>query len=178
MARAGYQVLIDGYNVIKRHPAWRRLPLLQARQQFTNTLRWTRWPVPVSRIDLIFDSRQWSPTPPWRGGPMAGSTDASPPVAGIRVIFAAPAADAVMQQTIRESADPGHLIVISDDREILDTAKAHGALRYSTTWLLEHSQPQRPPPPLRGTERAPLPSKETRQINAELRRHWDLKGGC
>ena len=165
MAVAGYQVLVDGYNVIKRHPAWRRMPLVQARQQLTNTLRLTRWPVPVFRIDLIFDSaRQPTDAPPYH-------------VDGIRVIFAAPAADAVIQEAIRQSVDSSHLIVISDDREILDTAKAHGALRHSTTWLLEHSQPPHPTPPSQETKRTPLTSKETRQINAELRRQWDLKGG-
>lgn len=164
MASAGYQVLVDGYNVIKRHPAWRRMPLLQARQQLTNTLRLTRWPVPISRIDLLFDSARQPTDMPYQ-------------VDGIRVIFATPTADAVIQDAIRQNSNPGHLVVISDDREILDTAKAHGALRYSTRWLLERSHPHPPNSPLPGTERTSLTSKETRQINAELRRHWDLEGG-
>lgn len=164
-AATDYTVLVDGYNVIHQHPAWRRLPLQAARRQLILWLNGARWPVPVGRILVIFDSPD--------GQPGAGA-------GAVRVQFAAPSADAELQAQIRASRTPGRLLVVSDDLEILRTAKSHGAVRHSCRWLLSRPQASEPNSAARrGREgagrrddRGPLPAASARRITEELAKRW------
>ena len=107
-ASRGYTVLIDGYNVIKRHPELAKKSLEDARTSLINHLTRTRWPTPPTRIIVVFDA-------PKR------SDDAQPRVIGqgkVQSCFASPSADAYIQQAIRASATPAQLCVISDDGAI------------------------------------------------------------
>ncbi len=157
----GYRVLVDGYNVIKQHPVWCRLPLANGRQQLLQALQQTRWPVPVARIDVVFDSAH-----PVDGLPAQ--------TARIRVTFATPSADDVIQRLIRQSEEPARVVVISNDHVIVGTAKSHGALHHSVAWLFERTHPPRASTAPEQESRRPVSVREMQRINAELARRW----GC
>ena len=155
-----YTVLIDGYNVIKRHAAWNHAPLPEARHRLMALLTRTRWSVAVSRILVVFD------------GPVSESVS-SRGNRQLEVHFATPSADAYIQRAIRTSPTPEHLLIISDDGEILRTAKSHGTRRYSTHWLFERSLSATPPPhPDRGSEKIALSASTARRITEELAKRW------
>ena len=82
----GYTIFLDGYNVIGRHPAWRRLALDAARQQLIQAAEGARWPFPVRRIVIVFD------------GPETQLGACTPRTV---VQFAAPSADAHIQYAFR-----------------------------------------------------------------------------
>lgn len=162
----GYTVLIDGYNVLKRHPQWTKLPLMHARAQLLLALSDTRWPITVHGVAVVFDSAA-PPEVPGLPGALAGA---------IRVVFASPSADADILARVRQSNHPDRLVVVSDDREIVQTAKSHGVRHYSVDWLLERSQPRRESAaPVH--EKPLLTPAERRRINAEVSRHLGLEDG-
>ena len=156
-ASQGYTVLIDGYNVIKRHAAWERLSLHEARTRLVALLGQTRWPVPVSRVMIIFDS----PDPDGTSLQISNS---------LFVRFAAPCADAEIQHLIRTSSSPLRVIVMSDDGEILRTAKSYRTLRYPTKWLFEHGSTTRRQPP--ESDKVPPSAEAARRITEELAKRW------
>ena len=148
--------MIDGYNVIKRHPAWKRLPPLEGRQRLIQHVQSIQWPVPVAQTVAVFD---------------APSESSQTIHAALRLCFA-PSADAWIQATVRASHAPSRLLIISDDREILDTAKSHGARCCPATWLIERRAGS-PPRARRDTPSAKdLPAGEARRITEELERRW------
>lgn len=153
--RSGYTVLVDGYNVIKRHPAWARLPLEAARRLLQDAVGGSPWPYPIRRIVFVFD------------GPETVER-----VASTRIVirFASPSADADIQAAIREAAHPERLIIISDDRDILHTAKSHGAVHHPTQWLLTRAAPTKPTESSAG--KGTLPAATARQITEELAARW------
>ena len=163
-ASQGYTVLIDGYNVIRRHAAWDRLPLREARRRLLELLARTRWPVPTSSVVVVFDGP---------GSDMSSLQDTTPP---LRVQFAAPSADACIQEAIRLSASPHRLLVLSDDGEILRTAKSHGAQRRSAQWLFQRSSQRTEGATARTRDEEPdkasLPPGAAKRITEELATRW------
>ncbi len=161
-ASAGYAVLIDGYNVLLRHEPWQRLPLEAARRRFLILLQSVRWPYPVDRVTVVFDSRE----------PDAGGTHSA---GMLRVRFASPSADAEILEAIRTSHTPRRLLVISDDGELVRSARSHGALHHTVRWLMDRARPtSRPQAGHRATEpgRPSLPAADARRITEELERRW------
>ena len=150
--------MIDGYNVVKRHPAWKRLPPAEGRERLKQHLQSIRWPVAVSQTVVVFD------------GP---SDDAQRVTPSLQIRFASPSADAWIQHAIRAHASPSRLVIISDDRDILDTAKSHGTLHYSSTWLIQPragaGTPARRTAP---SDKPDLPAAAARQITDELAKRW------
>jgi predicted RNA-binding protein with PIN domain len=153
---AGAVALIDGYNVIMQHDAWSRLPLATARQRLVMAVARVPWPEPVARVDVVFDG-------PASDGPLPSGQP------GISITFATPEADTLIQAKIRHAA--GRLVVISDDREIVGTAKSHGVRCYAVAWLLERLAPAQPRggPPVGGPSET-----DRRRITDELTRRWKL----
>ncbi len=157
---SGAILLVDGYNVIKLHPLWRTWSLLRARMQFVAHLAEARWPVPVARIHVIFD-----------GTGLAHDAARVHPRLWIQF---APSADDVIRQLIHTAMRTDRLLVISDDRAILRTAKSCGASTHSASWLLARLQPPSPRPVEAGAE-SRLPSRaEIERINAELAIRWGI----
>ena len=162
-SRRGYTVLIDGYNALKRQSEWRRLPLADARQRLLGAVNGARWPVPVTSVIVVFDGQERSCHQPTSRQPVC-------------VQFAAGSADAQLQRAIRNAAEPSRLLVVSDDREILRTAKSHHAHYHSIDWLMdrclriliESPGPRHEP----GTDKASLPAATARRITEELQRRW------
>ena len=157
-----YTILVDGYNLAHQHPEWRRLRPEQAREQVLQLLRQTRWPFPSARITVVFDAKS-----PEAGLPASAR-------GGIQVRFAA-SADAEIQEAIRDSASPGRMAVVSDDGEILRTAKSHGARCFSCAWVIQHSVTA---PSTKGSrphdrnDKSSLPASQARSITEELERRW------
>jgi predicted RNA-binding protein with PIN domain len=173
-------VLIDGYNVIMRQTAWTRLSMADARRRLVSLVARARWPMPIQRVLVIFDAQEDATS---AGGRV---TRAAPPPFtrhpgapdGIAVRFATPSADEEILHRIRTSAVPDRLLVISDDGQLIRTAKSYGVRRCSVAWLLARSQPARPPPaaqapwPQPDDGRAALPAATARQITEELSARW------
>ncbi len=167
-APRGYTVLIDGYNVIKRHPDLARRSLEDARKHLVTRLNHTRWPTTPTRVIVVFDAPQ--------------SSDAlRPHLIGqgkVQSCFAAPSADAYIQQTIRASTSAAQLCVITDDGAIVSTAKSHGVQRHTTQWLLERSglaiTPRRSQHPSdeKTSADATLSAQTARRITEELAARW------
>ena len=165
----GYTVLIDGYNVIKRHVDWEGLALQEGRERLIGLLHQTRWPLPVSRVLVVFDAKDVS-------GPTVGPRSCGDAQI-IQVRFAAPSADAYIQQVIRTNQRPARLLVVSDDGEILRTAKCHGTLRYSSQWFFQRTlAPSRTRHPQAEAVQTEIPAAMARQITEELSRRW--LGSC
>lgn len=157
---AKYTVYIDGYNLAHRRPEWRRLRPEQARDQVRGLLAQTRWPFPSPRVVVVFDSAS-----PEAGGGGGGA---------VRVRFAK-SADAEIQQAIRDCAAPSRMAVVTDDAEILRTAKSHGVKMLSCEWVFQHSG-NRPSTPRSSTHddsgKTSLPAAQARSITEELERRW------
>ncbi|HEX9780752.1 MAG TPA: NYN domain-containing protein [bacterium] len=161
MSRTGYDVLIDGYNVIKQHPAWDRLKLADARARVAAHASQAPWPFDVARVILVFD------------GP---DTSSFPSGGRVTIQFASPSADAFIQRRIRSHSAPRRLVLVSDDGELIQTARVHASRRESCRWLLELG---RSPKQGRGRgvpeepQDKPGPSTLPAQaITDELRRRW------
>ena len=152
-----YTVFVDGYNVIKRHPSWRELPLAEARRRLISLLSTFAWPVPTANIYVVFDTRD----------PSGTTTQA---IRQLRVVYAHPSADAYIQEAIRRHPSPARAMVVSDDSEILRTAKSHGVTRQSVQWLTPPPRSSRHARP--GMEKSHLPASEIRRIQEELSRRW------
>ena len=154
-----YTALVDGYNAIKRRPEWRRLTPTDGREHLLRRLETIRWPVPVRRTVVIFD------------GP---SDEAARGIGSNLDIRFARSADACIQEAIRSSASPSRLLIVSNDREILATAKSHGAHSYSIDWLFDHSGQAAPRQQARhaAPEKSSLPAADARRITEELAKRW------
>ena len=159
----GYRAVIDGYNVIKQDSQLARLSLAAAREQLLVLVQQTRWPVPVSRVDLIFDSARAPDFPVSRR-------------ASVYVSFATPSADAAIQDIIQTSSQPDRLLIISNDRAILHTAQRHGTHRYAVAWLLLRSRPGTQPSAKQPKPKA-LTSSEARRITDELKQRFGFENG-
>ncbi len=160
-----YTILIDGYNVILRHTPWATLPLREARQRLIAQLHHTRWPLAPERIVVVFDTRE--------------SDHATRPTGErVQICFASPSADAYIQEAIRTSASPERLIIISDDGEILRTAKSHGSLRHPVSWLMQQGLPAMQQNRKSSSRSEELPDKpgqfsaQAKRITDELSKRW------
>lgn len=152
-----YAILVDGYNVIMRHPRWRQLPLQEGRRRLLAHVAGIHWPVPSASVTVVFDTR--------------GENAGHDPQPDLRVRFASPSADAYLQDAIRRSHSPRQLIVISDDGEILRTARSHGAQRYPAAWLFAKPASVTAGKP-EGPAKGALPAAEARSITEELAKRW------
>ena len=152
--------LIDGYNVIKRTPVFDRLSLEASRKQLIALLPQVRWPTVVSQVIVVFD---------------APESSRLSPRAHLHVQYAHPSADAFIREKIQTAAGRSRFIVVSDDREILHTAKIHGSLCFSTAWLMQHAAGKRGGRSGADVDRPedrPLSAPREREITEELRKRW------
>jgi predicted RNA-binding protein with PIN domain len=88
---------------------------------------------------VVFDAHR-DPAPPTTTGRTGSSTRH-----GLQIVFARDSADAWMQQRMREHPEPANLTIVTADREILETARAHGCtiLRVSEFLHLKSKRRQR-----------------------------------
>ena len=144
------ELLIDAYNVMFAHP--RLGPLLRrdlerAREEFL-VLVSQRLPADGTLGVVVFDATR-EPSPPADRG-RAGRASRH----GLQVVFARESADAWIQQRIREHDDPASLTIVTADRVILETARAHGAASMRVSDFLQiASRRQRRMREIRSTEK-------------------------
>jgi hypothetical protein len=152
-------ILIDGYNVIKRHPEWAGLSLQRGRERLIGLVRHARWAALPRRVQVVFDG----------SGPEESLQELT---GSLSVRFARPSADAYMLDAIRAAREPGRLLVVSDDGEIARAAKSHGIRCEPVAWLLK---PAGAPPTDRRHADADKPSlsaADARRITEELAKRW------
>lgn len=115
------ELLIDAFNVIFAHP--RLGPLVRrdperAREEFL-VLVAGRVPSDGSRVVVVFDAHR-------DPGPVAGKgRQGSTQRHGVEAVFATETADTWIREHIRNAEDGRAITVVTSDREILDTARAH-----------------------------------------------------
>lgn len=117
------EILIDAYNLIYAEP--RLNPLMRrdverAREEFLALVA-QRIPADGSQTFVVFDAMR-DPRP--ATGPGRTNQEYR---RGIHVIYARETADTWIRERIQHAAEPGQITVVTSDREILDTARAHGA---------------------------------------------------
>jgi len=156
--------LIDGYNLIRQVPelqAAEAESLEAGREALLSRLDIFRRRHPATRITVVFD------------GPAGVFPPAGGP-AGVRVLYSrGRKADDWIKELIDASDDPGELVVVSADREVVDYAR------------LARCRIQAPLPFSRrffevpkAADRKPLiEPKGLHRIEEELRRRWIRKDG-
>ena len=127
------EMLIDAYNVMFAHP--RPGPLLRrdlerARDEFLILVS-QRLPADGTLGVVVFDATR-EPSPPTDTGRTGRASRH-----GLQIVFARDSADAWIQQRIREHSDPASLTVVTADREILETARAHGSATLRVSEFLQ-----------------------------------------
>ena len=127
------ELLIDAFNVIFAHP--RLGPLVRrdpeaARHEFLEYVQAHR-PADSSRVTVVFDAHR-DPGPATETGRQRREYSSS-----VHVVFARETADVWIQKRIRESKRPGLITVVTSDREILETVRAHGAQRLPVRQFLQ-----------------------------------------
>ncbi len=144
------EMLIDAYNVMFAHP--RLGPLLRrdlerARDEFLILVS-QRLPGDGTLGVVVFDATR-EPSSPTRTGRTGRASRH-----GLRIVFARDSADAWIQKRIREHDDPASLTVVTADREILATARAHGsAIMRVSEFLQIASRRQKRMREIRSTEK-------------------------
>lgn len=127
------ELLIDAYNVIYAHPKFgplvRRDPE-QAREQFLEYVQAHR-PSDSSRVTVVFDAHR-DP-----GGSSAAGRRNRAYSSAVHVVFAPETADVWIQRRVREAPQPSQITVVTSDREILETVRAHGAQRLAVSQFLQ-----------------------------------------
>ena len=86
-------------------------------------------------------------------------------------------ADTYLRNVIRSSAHPDRLLVITDDREIIWTARDHGAVVQSVAWLAVRFQPSGASRQTPRADRGPQHPRAIERINAEQRRRFGFIQG-
>lgn len=161
------EFLIDAYNVMFAHPKIGplvRRDLAAARDEFL-ALCVQRLPADGSLGVVVFDAMR-DPRPATETGRTGRERQR-----GLQVVYARESADAWIQEHVRTHPDPGLLTVVTSDREILETVRAHGAnvLRVSEFLQLANRRQARMRA-IRDTEKPEQPSK--REIE-EMRRLFE-----
>ena len=162
---AQYTILVDGYNVAKQHPQWRSLSPARARQQLAAAIQHAKWPVPVARVELVFDGDPTVAPTGRRAGPVSE-------------VFGLPSADSAIVGRVQRCASPDRMIVVTDDREIVRAARVAGARVESTAWLLGRLNAGAASirrPAARGETPPTLTPGQQQRINDELARRWKLR---
>jgi predicted RNA-binding protein with PIN domain len=117
------EFLIDAYNVMFAHPQLGpllRRDLERAREEFLALVA-MRIPADGTLGVVVFDATR-DPRPVTEVGRTGGGKQR-----GLQVVFARDSADAWIQKRIRDHEDASCLTIVTSDREILATARAHGA---------------------------------------------------
>lgn len=156
----GYRILLDGYNIIKQHPQWSKLPLESARRELISAAASIKWPVALGCVKIIFDGR--------------GNEPSQHRVSSKMAVCYAPDADAEIQQEIRALYSRCRLALVSNDRELQHTAKSHKARVYTVSWFLTSLSSGVKGRPLRhGPEEAEKTSvAAARRITEEFSKYW------
>lgn len=117
------EILIDAYNVIYADPRLNpvmRQDVERAREEFLALVA-ARIPADGSQTYVVFDAMR-DPRPTTGTGRTHKEYRR-----GIHVIYARETADTWIRDRIQNAAEPALITLVTSDREILETARAHGA---------------------------------------------------
>ena len=159
-ASLGYKILIDGYNVIKRNRALSQLALEPGRRQLVAQASLIKWPVPVGSIIIVFDAKECEQT--------------RHQVSEKVIVLFVPDADREIQREIRAQHPGQHYLLVSEDSELISTAKSHGVPCRDVSWFFGRAVPQRAA--LKKISQAAkagnLSDVAARKITEELSNYW------
>jgi predicted RNA-binding protein with PIN domain len=158
------EILIDAYNVLYADPrlnALMRRDVERAREEFVAWVA-VRLP-PESGLGVVVFDAMRDPRPVTETGRAHTSMQR-----GLQIVYARDSADTWIRDRIRTHAQPALLTIVTSDREILETARTHGAgiLRVSEFLQLGSRQKQR----LREIRDREKPEHQSRREIAEWER--------
>jgi hypothetical protein len=161
-------VILDGYNVIHAVPELSRYAdrsLLSAREAL---VRWCQaYRVrrgDIGKVYVVFDGRE---SPP----------ESSPsPQGSVAVVFARKPeeADARILKII-ETQGRGRCVVVSNDNQVANNARAFGARVISVQTFALQARPARGAPAAAAPDKAALPARDARQITEDYRKHLERR---
>lgn len=154
-----HTILLDGYNIIFKKPLWRNLSAEAARLKLQTVADSARYPVAIHSIIIVYDA------------PESSRIAISP---RCTVYYAAPSADSYIQQFIRNNANSMTISLITNDRELIGTAKSHAVQCYSVKWFLDlnHSNNIASSVTFIEKDKKSPSSREKRKINDEFEKRW------
>ncbi|MBI4341243.1 MAG: NYN domain-containing protein [Candidatus Omnitrophica bacterium] len=163
-------VVLDGYNVIHAIPALAReldRSLQAAREALVRLCREYRARRgDVGRLYVVFDGADAE-----GGGPREDQH-------GVTVLFTrhGEEADERIVRLIREGGR-SRFVVVSNDAQIANNARAHGARTMSGQEFYGQMKPARIPRTRRlaAAEKSPLPAREAERVTEEYRKHLERK---
>jgi len=115
------QVIVDGYNLIKRDP------LLSALEQ--RSLETARQAL-IARLMSSYNLRTCDITVVFDGSAVAPPAAATERWGRIKVVYSRPpqTADDVIRALVAAAKDPSQVVVLSDDRELRDSVQTRGGV--------------------------------------------------
>ena len=154
-------IVIDGYNVIKRNPelsSKEKISMESAREGLIKLMKVYKGIKPNHNVIIVFDGMK----------EMAGQSIGER--SGVKVVFANGSADDYIKSMIEDSPTPADYVVVSDDNDIINHARNKGAGFLNTPRLFEKIGPQK----TKGidNDKPILHSHEERSITQELMNLW------
>ncbi len=154
-------IIIDGYNVIKRNPelsSKEKISMESAREGLIKLMKVYKGIKPNHNVIIVFDGVK----------EMAGQSIGER--SGVKVVFANGSADDYIKSMIEDSPTPADYVVISDDNDIINYVRNKGAGFLNTPRLFEKVGPKKP----KGidNDKPILHSHEERAITQELMNLW------
>jgi len=115
------QVIVDGYNLIKRDPL-----LLALEQRSLATARQAL----IARLMSSYNLRACDITVVFDGSVVAPPAAATERWGRIKVVYSRPpqTADDVIRGLVAAAKDPSQVVVLSDDRELRDSVQTRGGV--------------------------------------------------
>lgn len=115
------QVIVDGYNLIKRDPL-----LLALEQRSLQTARQAL----IARLMSSYNLRTCDITVVFDGSVVAPPAAATERWGRIKVVYSRPpqTADDVIRGLVAAAKDPSQVVVLSDDRELRDSVQTRGGV--------------------------------------------------
>ena len=170
MSGAGKRLLVDGYNVIRRVPAWDAVfkrDMAQARETLLAFCQaWVARRGDVQDAVVVFDGNSG----------VVGMGSASRP--GVKAVYTKTGeeADDRIAEMARGSTTPKQLVVVSDDAAVARTARAQGAETMSVQTF--HSAPRagrRRQAASGEGDKAPLSAAAAKEIDEMMRKAFGVE---
>ncbi len=120
------QVIVDGYNLIKRDPL-----LLALEQRSLETARQAL----IARLMSSYNLRTCDVTVVFDGSAVAPPAASTERWGRIKVVYSRPpqTADDVIRALVAAAKDPSQVVVLSDDRELRDSVQTRGGVVAGST---------------------------------------------
>jgi len=157
--------IIDGYNVVKRVPAWSNLELQEARESFLKFIQTNKLTgSPRNKIIVVFDANSaYAFDDGLRG---REHRDLS-----INVVFSRnKTADDRIIEILQAMSNPRDALIVSDDKQLRRCAREYGAQLMNVVGFLRRSRQDK----TKGCDsgKCGLSARQARKITQELEKIW------